>query len=382
MLRWRLLLMVMAGMTTARNVSQPDVNPQCEGLPECEEPWLIHVVATGNNDSIHHLWGIHGAPSFLVVTTSLDTGLNVTWTDFIKFSPLSVTFDEKPIHIFGFSIPNLILFDDTDDSGTLDNSTEPYIVVPMTNFYWEIKEVFNESTRESAVLMETTKFQDKPLPMETKISFQIAAYGLEGRSTVLPHLLRTPNSAQFDMVLDHLVLNLNTTDDEILMEVKETTDISGFKKARWAMDLIIFSSEPLNEEEKGIEFSTEKSLDDENTPGVFHLDQITTKLARTTKQGGYMQWRPVSYLSSDRDINLSTDPNIDGNFTSLTEISIALEESLAYAVFGDKLESAMTAQTKVSFGQKKDKFYAAKTTPHGLLALDMDRHQRKLSPRW
>ncbi|KAG7176209.1 putative Lysosomal transcription factor, NCU-G1-containing protein [Homarus americanus] len=72
------------------------------------------------------------------------------------------------------------------------------------------------------------------------------------------------------MVLDHLVLNLNTTDDEILMEVKETTDISGFKKARWAMDLIIFSSEPLNEEEKGIEFSTEKSLDDENTPGVFH----------------------------------------------------------------------------------------------------------------
>ncbi|XP_042243548.1 glycosylated lysosomal membrane protein B-like [Homarus americanus] len=161
------------------------------------------------------------------------------------------------------------------------------------------------------------------------------------------------------MVLDQLVLNLNTTDDEILMEVKETTDISGFKKARWAMDLIIFSSEPLNEEEKGIEFSTEKSLDDENTPGVFHLDQITTKLARTTKQGGYMQWRPVSYLSSDRDINLSTDPNIDGNFTSLTEISIALEESLAYAVFGDKLESAMTAQTKVSFGQKKDKFYAA-----------------------
>lgn len=49
----------------------------------------------------------------------------------------------------------------------------------------------------------------------------------------------------------------------------EELGISGYINPRWAMDLIIFSSEKIGEE--SIQLSAQRSLDDENTPGVFHV---------------------------------------------------------------------------------------------------------------
>lgn len=357
-------LQVLTTTSATRTVLTPEVNPGCgkketDARMDCDEPWLIHVTANGKNDSIHHLWGTHGALSFLVVTTALNTTMTVNWTELEVPSKASVTFDKDPVHVFGFSIPNLILFNDVHDTGIFDNSSQRY-VVPMTDFTWEVNMVSNDSDHEVGVSIQTKTFRGTSLPNETKISLQLTAFGEDGRSTLLPHLLTTPDSAQMDMILDHLDLNLTSDDNELYVEDERPGDISGFANARWAMDLVIFSSEEIIDGEEGIQLSARKSLDDENTPGVFHLYEVMTSLARNGQQGGYMQWRPVSYLSSDRDINVATNPNINSSFTLLKEISQPLKESLSYAVFGDELVGKRTtAKSVVSFGLTNDKFYLA-----------------------
>lgn len=45
--------------------------------------------------------------------------------------------------------------------------------------------------------------------------------------------------------------------------------MSGFAKPRWAFDFLLFSTEKADG--KTMQISKQKSLDDENTPGVFHV---------------------------------------------------------------------------------------------------------------
>lgn len=360
---WRILLLLvvlcvgLAAAEPSRNVSSPEVNQGCTPAKECAEPMLMSVIAEGQNDSLYHVWGAHGAPTFLVAKTDLATSLRVNWTGFLAAEPNSLFFEGGLKHIFGIAIPNLILFNDTDDSGKLDNPDKAQIIVPMTDFTWKYEVGSKNSVREARIVLETITFRGESLPNDTKIHIEVTASGKNGRSSVLPHLIRTPNSAQLDMVLDNLVFDLNSTCDETFKKEDKANGVSGFINPRWAMDLIVFSSENITAEDD-IQLSTQKSLDDENTPGVFHLDEITTPLTRMYNHGGYMQWRPVSYQNSKREISKATTPNVNANFTSLKEISVPLKESLAYAIFGEDLKE-MTATTVISFGQSKDEFYTA-----------------------
>ncbi|ROT82686.1 Lysosomal protein NCU-G1 [Penaeus vannamei] len=314
-------------------VSPPAINSGCTS---CSEPWVVHIKADGKNDTIHHIWGMHAAPSFLFATTDLSSELKINWKKLQAGEEKSIQFDSPPNYIFGFTIPNLILFNDLNDTGKLDGiPAKDRQVVSMSEFEWEVQETFNDSTREAAVIFKTSKFRGELLPNDTHINIQMAAYGVDGRSTVLPHLIRTPESAQFDMKPDYYPM-------------------SGFAKPRWALDVILFSAEIADE--KKMQISKQKSLDDENTPGVFHLDEITTPLTESGGQGGYLQWRPVSYLTSDRDINFSTFPNINESFPFLKNITLA-KSSLAYALLGEDLLTRVTATTTVAFGQPKDNFY-------------------------
>lgn len=86
------------------------------------------------------------------------------------------------------------------------------------------------------------------------------------------------------------------------------------------------------------------------------MDEITTPLPKAGGQGGYLQWRPVSYLTSDRDINYSTFPNINETLAPLDNITTT-KSSLAYALLGEDLMTKVTAATTLAFGQPKDNFY-------------------------
>ena len=77
---------------------------------------------------------------------------------------------------------------------------------------------------------------------------QLSAYGYLDHSEELPHLLHSANSTQVDLILDHLKTNSN------------------FTKSRFALDVLLVSND--NPNSTAI-IESRKSLDDENTPGVF-----------------------------------------------------------------------------------------------------------------
>lgn len=51
--------------------------------------------------------------------------------------------------------------------------------------------------------------------------------------------------------------------------------MNGFVNPRWALDMIVVSSEPVvhgqDQDKKDIQFHESISMDDENSPGVFHV---------------------------------------------------------------------------------------------------------------
>ncbi|KAK7074387.1 hypothetical protein SK128_025130 [Halocaridina rubra] len=289
--------------------------------------------------------------------TGPDVNLEIDWPKLTSHDAGAVYFDNLTgvNYTFGFAIPNMILFNDLNDTGKIDTIPEEYrLYVPMTDFMWKIKETFSSSQHEAGVLFETVEFRGEPMPNDTRILIEVVSHGFEGRNKVLPHLITTPDSAQFDIVLDHLILNLTGAQ----LHNDEITAISGFENPRWAMELVPFSMEDKDDVDEGYTYATFKSLDDEHSPGVFNVDEITTFLSRQTKHGGYLQWRPVSYLTSDRDINHSTFPNINHTFPSLEELDEPINKSLAFAVFGENLVRRMVS-TKiiVSYGEPKDNFY-------------------------
>lgn len=341
-----------------RTVHPPEVNPWCtDGLP-CDEPWITHVKADGSNMStLHHLWGAVGAPTMMVAVTNPNAKLNIVWDNLINGTSGSVDFvdDDDVQYAFGFVIPNMILFDDVNDTGTIDNvPEEKRISVPMSSFTWNLTEIVKTTGQEQGVVFETIEFNGTPLADGTKISIKVMVYGEDGRSSVLPHLIHTPNSGQFGIILDHLILNVTkeTSNEE------GAAPISGFSNPRWAMDLVLFSMEHRDFIEKGFQYETVKSLDDEYSPGVFNIDMITTNLSRVNSTGAYVQWRPVCYLTSDLDITYSTFPHVNTTFEELHYLDDSIKKSLAYAVFGeDIINSLVSTKSVIAFGQSKDGFY-------------------------
>lgn len=341
-----LAAVVVVAALPPRNLTDPEVNPGCE---ECEEPWLVVTAGEGANNTLHHLWGAKETLSFLVVAGTGGPNVSVDWDALRNGTNRSVTFQSQPSHVFGFVIPSLILYNDPKDKGAFKDQNES-LRVPVSDFTWSA-EVLPRSPHQVAVKLQTTHFQDTPLPNKTRILMQVSAYGEDGRSSVLPHLLYTPNSAQLDLILDHFKLNL-------------TEEANSWNKTRWGMDVVVFSSEHKAEEEDGdfgLKFHTQKSLDDEHTPGVFNLDQLTSAGARAGDEaGGYLQWQPVSYLTSDRDISEATIPNLNTSLPALVNLTEPLRKSLAYAVMGDNLTLSGAAVTSIiSFGQYKDGYYEA-----------------------
>lgn len=116
---------------------------------------------------------------------------------------------------------------------------------------------------------------------------------------------------------------------------------------------------------------------------------MTTPRARShskSPEGGFLQWRPVTYLTSDRDVNKASVPSfsrpsdkvnatetpatrstpsifdelsadLGSELEPLTNITSSLQHSLAYALLGDNLTNLLAAETLVSFGDPEDGWY-------------------------
>ncbi|KAG0712626.1 Glycosylated lysosomal membrane protein [Chionoecetes opilio] len=282
----------------------PEINPGCE---HCVGPTVVVTAGVAANNTLHHLWGTKGALSFLVVAGTGGPDVTVDWEALHNNTPGSITFQKDPSHAFGFVIPSLVLYNDLKDNGAFQGQNES-LRVPMADFQWSAR-VLPGSPHQVAVEMETTHFQGMPLPNHTRILMKVSAYGQDGRSTVLPHLLRTPDSAQLDLILDNLNLNL-------------TQETQEWNKKRWGMDVVMFSSENKAKEEDeddfGIKFHTQKSLDDEHTPGVFNVKEEPLYVTRAhdtqeMREGG-AGLEDTDMRSQEEDVMWTTNYGNQGNY--------------------------------------------------------------------
>ncbi|KAF2364565.1 Lysosomal transcription factor NCU-G1 [Trinorchestia longiramus] len=372
------------------------VNPSCpRDEVQCDLPWLVDVSVQPPDDlekaQYHHLWGGVGAPTLVAMQVSPDANISVDWKAFTSHEPLSVQVLPQPYNIFGVSITEVVLFDDAHDEGSIKNVNETaQIWLPSHLFQWDY-ELSNTSSPVHFSLFATsfngTAFNNSGIYLN--VSSSAAGFRAEER----PELYCPASAAAVDLILDRLIVNVtNPHPSDYPPHVHNheyVMPISGFNSPRYAVHLVFFSGESSN---SSLVHSSDRSLDDEYAPGIFKLDSITSERARSGGQlpeGGFMQWRPVSYLSSERDVNIATLPTLSSppsNSTSsqkasaealsdslfellsseapqdvipLTTISDSLKMSLAYALMGDNLTDLLSAHTLVSFGEPEDGYYTS-----------------------
>lgn len=71
------------------------------------------------------------------------------------------------------------------------------------------------------------------------------------------------------------------------------------------------------------------------------------------RESGYLQWRPVSYLTSHRDVTSSTDTI----YYNLVNCSNIYNNSLLYAFYGDESNNLLINKINVTIGSSGDGFY-------------------------
>lgn len=82
------------------------------------------------------------------------------------------------------------------------------------------------------------------------------------------------------------------------------------------------------------------------TPGAVGEDTL----------GGYLQWRPVVYTSSQRDMTNSST-SMQYTAVNIQDSNKALNLTLLYSLFGFKLAEMLVVETNVTFGESGDGFY-------------------------
>lgn len=72
--------------------------------------------------------------------------------------------------------------------------------------------------------------------------------------------------------------------------------------------------------------------------------------------GGYMQWRPISYTTKDRDVSKSTE-TIYYPLVPIENRTGSVNNSLLYMYYGERINSLLVESVFVSLGAKGDGFY-------------------------
>lgn len=70
----------------------------------------------------------------------------------------------------------------------------------------------------------------------------------------------------------------------------------------------------------------------------------------------FLQWRPVVYMTSSRELSASTDVNISHPVT-LHAPNEALRQTILYAFYGEDLKDMLVKSVNVSLGASGDGFY-------------------------
>ncbi|XP_013394572.1 glycosylated lysosomal membrane protein A isoform X2 [Lingula anatina] len=337
-----------------RKLSSIQYNPGCENDPICKRvsdsgsaPNLLYAYSVGN-DTLHYFFSTVGAPTFLVAKTpgKKQESLNVSWTDFLSVNDTNVKNSVKLPNVnyaFAVVFTKLYEYNDTNDHADFTS-------IPNDEWNWNIRDFAKQFVWKG---LNTTELNN-PVTVRTNlsmtnidesyISFDWKLFGNHDRNTEVPHLEHTINDTQFNFLINNWP--------------------TFCEKSRFGLELVMMGTDGVKHM-TNIEES--KSLDDEYTPGVFTMIDWSTQskvLASDTDEskqlGGYLQWKPVVYLTEERSSQKQTQAKHYDTMKADHSVikSMVPMRSLAMAFFGDQLNTMTLNATNISFGLPEDGFYA------------------------
>ncbi|XP_015185166.1 PREDICTED: glycosylated lysosomal membrane protein A-like [Polistes dominula] len=301
----------------------------------------MYLRADGFNDTLHYIWDFGGKPSILMALTSLPATLNITCENFLHKQNNSIVFSEKPIYTIGIIINKIIEFNDVNNTAVINftNATNINVLKPES-FVWSRKS-FSMDDDSFGLNMEANFYNDTTTNIirHGSIKATLKGYYFMEHTDSIPHMLHTENSMLVDLIFDNI-------------ETNET-----FTNSRFAVELMIVGG---GNPDKLMIIDPKKNLDDEHTPGIFEVIEVRTpafnRNNETQENSAYLQWRPISYVSSSRSVSSSTEivqypPSKVNNRVG------AINNSMLYCYYGENVDNLLVQTIMISVGSKDDGFY-------------------------
>ncbi|KAK6635644.1 hypothetical protein RUM44_000898 [Polyplax serrata] len=331
---WLLVVLILAPITQGleRKLSYYS-NPGCES----HNISLSYLKAEGPNDTLHYLWDFTLRPTLFLALTDINTNLYFNCEDFVEGVGKSFNFSKVPKYSFSLTVNKLIEFNDINDTAILTPEIHQ-VSYDAKNFKWEVTETLTGSKdgKTASLTMTGKDYNTMDKTVSGNFSIQLTAFGYENHDADLPRLLHSPNSTQCRIILQNMKTN------------------SGFNESRYALELILVSSDSRNMSSKIV---LKKNLDDENSPGIFSMVDVMTPKAQYQKfSGAFLQWRPIIYVTKSPSISNSSEI-VTYNLTNVTDVDDTFANSLAYKFYGDDIGEYLLEQTVVSMGMVQDGFY-------------------------
>ncbi|CAG5059073.1 unnamed protein product [Parnassius apollo] len=299
------------------------LNPGCKdcGLNST----LIYVKAEGLVDTIHQIWDFtQGIPTMILAVGSGNSSIDINWSG---SKPMNFSMLEKPHYSYATAIDKIYEYNDLEDIGAFDVN-RPYRIQSLKNVSWELKESVLTSKKVMVRLRGTLRDKEGRGTVEMKLEY----VNFTDYARTLPHLIHNANNTLVDISL----VNLTTS--------------RHFNSSRFAVHLVLVSEDLNNLTMHSV---TRKSLDDEHTPGVFEIIEINSPRLWFTGSGGFLQFRPVAYVESQRNVASSTLAHV----SNFTKTSLPQWSTLETFYEGYDKMSLLVQDLVVSFGEPGDGFY-------------------------
>lgn len=304
---------------------------------------LLHIDAEGPNDSLHYLWNFIDNPSVLVALTNKSSKLNIKWTgdplsklkQTTDCLPQKISFNDSAIFSYGLSIKKIYEFNDANDNGVINSSSSANInVLNPSYFVWYIRnKAIGDETVELEMIGHSYNDEEKNLTRTGSITLLISVFGKLDRFNRQPFMLHSENTTQIDLSIDNFETNKT------------------FTNSRFAIELLFVSD---GEPDIVIPVNVKKTINDEHTPGIFKLVEINSPKNENTSM--YLQWRPISYMTKERDVTDSTDVV----FYPLGKSKDAFDDatnSILLPYYEENINGIIARKLNVSFGSNGDGFY-------------------------
>ncbi|GFO05296.1 glycosylated lysosomal membrane protein [Plakobranchus ocellatus] len=342
-------IMVFTSTDALKRKLQTNYWPNCKDFQEsCNiarslgDNVVYTKASTDQNDNLHYVFSTIGIPTVMLArTTGADADLYFEWDQLMSNDSTNSVFLKntkgvKVEYMYAVTFTQLIEYNDTNDHADLTNKEleqKNFIFRDFRNFFWKTLPLMSNGDNE-IVFNSTT---DSPAKQSNNgsISFSFKVHENDGRSSELPALVYSANVTQFDFVLANYT--------------------PSFSKSRFALEAVLVS---LTDSQMSI--NEVDSIDDEYSPGVF---QINNWLSNPKKQhiSGFLQWKPVSYLSESRSRKSATKVK-HYKLADISDRELSVEQvnsSIVLGLFGHVFErkDVTVKASNISFGLSGDGFY-------------------------